>query len=76
MKKLAAGTGTPFQRQEVSGNKAKHKLNLMQTEVDPKAGQPHQTAANQIVPKFFLDPHLTKCRWGTPILGILTLCMI
>ena len=28
------------------------------------------------VPKFFLDPYLTKCRWGTPIPGILTLCII
>ena len=41
-----------------------------------KTGQPHQTAANQIVPKFFLDPHLTECRWGTPILGISTLCEV
>ena len=37
---------------------------------------PHQTAANQIVPKIFLDPDLTECRWGTPILGISTLWWI
>ena len=29
-----------------------------------------ETTTNHIVTKFFLDPHLTKCRWGTPILGI------
>ena len=26
------------------------------------------------MPKIFLAPHLTKCRWDTPLLGILTLC--
>ena len=49
-------------------------LETKQTQVKPNAnrdwpiknGQAHQTAANQIVPKFFLDPHLTKCIWGTP----------
>ena len=33
----------------------------------------HIQPATQIVAKFFLDPHLTKCRWGTHILGISTL---
>ena len=73
MKKIAVGTGTPFQRQEVSGNKANTSQTQCKQRLVNKTGQPHQTAANQIVPKFFLDPHLRKCRWGTPILGISTL---
>ena len=64
MKNIAVGTGTPF-RDRKSQRLAHKPLNH---------GQPHQTAANQIMPKFFLDPHLTKCRWDIPVLGISTLC--
>ena len=75
MKKNAFGIGTPLAESGSPRKQYKHKLNLMQTEVGPYSRKPHQTAASQIVPKFFLDPHLTKCRWGTPILEISTLCV-
>ena len=72
--KIAVGTGTYFQRQEVSGNKVNTSLTQCKQRLAHKTSQPHPTAANQIVPKFFLDPHLTKWRWGTPLRGISTLC--
>ena len=70
---IAVGIGTPFLRQEVSGNKANTSLTQCKQRLTHKTGQPHPTAAKQIVPKIFLDPHFTECSWGTPILGISTL---
>ena len=73
-KNIAVGIGIPFQRQDVSGNNTNTSQTQCKQILAHKIGQPHQTAANQIVPKFFLYPHLTKCRWGTHVLGISTLC--
>ena len=73
-KKNAVGTGAPFQRGEVSGNKAITSYTQCKQKLAYKTGQPHPTTAKQIVPKIFLDSHLPKCRWVTPIMGISTLC--
>ena len=61
MKNIAVGTGTPFQRQEVSGNKANISWTQCNQILAHKTGKPHFIAAKQIVSKIFLDPHLTKC---------------
>ena len=68
--KNIVGTGTPFTETGSLWEQSKYKLHPMLTH---DTGQPHPIAAKQIVSKIFLDPHLTKCRWGTPILGISTL---
>ena len=55
MNEIALGTGTPFQRKEFSGNKANTNQTQCKQRLIHKTGQPHQTAAKPIVPKFFLD---------------------
>ena len=73
MKQLLLVLGPSLQRQKVSGNKANTSYTQCKQRLTHDTGQPHPIAAKQIVFKIFLDPHLTKCRWGTPILGIWTL---
>ena len=69
--KLLFVLGAPCR--DISGNQANTNKTQCKLRLAHNTGRPHQTAADHIVPKFFLDPHLTKCRWGTPILGISTL---
>ena len=69
MKKIDIGTGTLVQRHEVPENKANTSYTQCKQRLAHKTGQPHQIAANQIVPKFFLEPP-RKMQMGAPILCI------
>ena len=73
LNKIAVCTVTPFRDRKSLGTKTNTSLTQCKQSLSHKTGQPHPTAAKQIVPKTSLDPHLTKCSWGTLILGISTL---
>ena len=75
IKNIALGTGTPFRdRKSLRTKQTQVKLNAKRSRLAHKSSHPHPTAAEQNVPKISLDPHLTKYRWGIPILSISMLC--